>query len=90
MNRDGLLEKLQLKDPQLKDLLKKFKENFYDELDDEQRTVVRRSLPSLHEALTWLGPDVTVDQLRELFGGAFHADGEPIMVCHFAHTHRVS
>ena len=90
MSQDELVAKLHLKDKaQLDDLLAKFK-IFYLLLDDAQQKLIRRSLPSLYEALTWLGPHATEAELRALFGGGYYADGEPIMVCHFAGTDRIS
>jgi|HubBroStandDraft_6_1064221.scaffolds.fasta_scaffold1012630_1 hypothetical protein len=91
MDQDELVKRLHLKEKaQLDDLLKKFRE-FLSRLDEDQLKVVRRSLPSLWEALAWLGPHATEAELRELFGaGGHYADGEPIMVCHFAGTDRIS
>jgi hypothetical protein len=88
MTRDELLEKLKLTDRQLKDLLAKF-EAFQNDLDADQLKVLKRSLPTLCEALSWLGPHATEDQLRELFGGGHKGHkGPPIIVCHFAGTDR--
>ena len=85
-----LLKKLGLSQVQLDDLLAKFNDNFLACLDEDQLKVVKRSLPSLCEAQTWLGHCATVADLRKLFGGGrgHHRDSPPIMVCHFATTER--
>jgi hypothetical protein len=84
MGREELLKKLQLKDDELKHLLHHFG-RFLDALEnDAERKVVKRSLPTLCEARVWLGSGATEAELRELFGGSYYADGEPIMVCYFA------
>jgi hypothetical protein len=85
-----LLKKLGLRQRELDDMLHKFKTGFYDKLKARQQKVVRRSLPTLCEALSWLGPHATEKELRELFGGGRGADGNspPIMICHFATTER--
>jgi len=86
MTQDELLDKLKLKDDELKDLINKFG-SFRDGLNDAQRAVVKRSLPTLCEALSWLGPHATEAELRKLFGGS--QDNPPIIVCHFAGTDRL-
>ena len=84
MGREELLKKLQLEDEELKHLLRHFGQFLHDLNNDAERKVVKRTLPTLCEALAWLGSGVTEAELRELFGGSYYDDGEPIMVCYFA------
>jgi hypothetical protein len=89
MTKEDLLKKLALQPTQLADLLARFGE-FKKSLDADQLRVLNRSLPTLCEALAWLGPHATVDELRDLFGGGrgHDRDSPPVIVCHFVSTDR--
>lgn len=51
---------------ELTDLLKKFG-NFFTSLNEHQKVVIKRSLPTATEALSAFGPDVTEPDLLQLF-----------------------
>jgi hypothetical protein len=80
MNREELLHELGLSSVQLEDLLRKFRA-LLTSLDERQQTVVRRSLPTMAEALTALGTDVTPDDLQKLFR---HDSNETPVMFYFA------
>lgn len=67
MTRNELLARMGLTEKQLMELLHKFR-HFYKSLDPKQKSVVKHSLPTLEAAAKSFGPDVTVDDLHELFG----------------------
>jgi hypothetical protein len=79
MNRDQLLKHLGLSAHQLDDLLKKF-HDFFNSLDEQQKHVVRRSVPSLKDASDSFGTAVNEHELLELLHG--EAEKKPVM-CFF-------
>jgi division protein CdvB (Snf7/Vps24/ESCRT-III family) len=66
MNREELLKALGLSDQEFRELLDKFNV-FLSSLDKNQQAVVRRSLPTIGQALHALKPDVTAADLEEFF-----------------------
>jgi hypothetical protein len=78
MDRKEMLKRMGLSEPELKDLLAHFR-HFYSHLNERQKKVVRRSLPSLEQAAKTFGPGVSPDQMQELFdadsgGGTFNSE----------------
>lgn len=78
MNRSEMLKRMGLSEQELKELLEHFR-HFYKRLNDRQKAVVRRSLPTLEQAAKSFGPDVTSGQMQELFdaddnGGTFNSE----------------
>jgi hypothetical protein len=79
MTRDEMLKRMKLTDEEFKDLIHKFR-NFNNSLNEHQREVVTRSLPTVAVAAKSFGPDVTAGELEKLLGidfttGAFGASG---------------
>jgi hypothetical protein len=66
MNREELLKALGLSDQEFRELLEKFNA-FLSSLNKNQQAVVRRSLPTIGQALHALRPDVTEADLEEFF-----------------------
>lgn len=79
MTHDELLASLGLSGAQLSDTLQKF-HNFFQSLDDQQKAVVQKSIPSLTEAANSFGPDVQESELRSLLED--YVDNKPLM-CFF-------
>lgn len=67
MNRDELLKELGLSGEEFQDLLRKF-DAFLASLDENQQAVVKRSLPTIADALKVLGPGVNEAELLKAFG----------------------
>jgi hypothetical protein len=67
MTRDEMLKRLGLSDEELKDLLHKFVK-FHKSLNDHQKAVIERSLPTTAAAAKTFGPTVTPEHLEQLFG----------------------
>jgi hypothetical protein len=78
MTRKEMLQALGVTDNELKDLLKKFRA-FLKRLDPAQQKVVKRSLPTLAEAVKAFDKNATEAEVRELFGG--DARQEPVILC---------
>lgn len=78
MNRDQMLAALGLSGEQLRDLLNKFC-TFLASLEERQQAVVRRSLPTITEALAAFGPEVTEADLLKLFKADAHP--ECVILC---------
>lgn len=75
MSRDEMLNRLGLSDADLTDLLTQYND-FVGKLKPGQQAVIKRSLPTVQEATQSFGPDVTADDMQELFdpngtGGMF-------------------
>jgi hypothetical protein len=66
MTRDEMLKRLDLSDEELKELLQKFGK-FLKSLNDRQRAVIERSLPTTAAAAKTFGPTVTPVHLEQLF-----------------------
>ena len=66
MNREELLDALGLSSEEFHDLLKKF-DAFFSSLDKNQQVVVKRSLPTVAQALAALKPDVSEAELQKFF-----------------------
>jgi hypothetical protein len=86
MRHDELLGHLGLSREQLRDLLKRF-HDFFESLDERQREVVKRSLPSLKEASDSLGADIDEAGLLKLLEGEM--ERKPVM-CFFPLVHHKS
>jgi hypothetical protein len=86
MTPDLMLKELGVSQKELDELLAKF-HAFLESLDERQRAVVKRSLPTLAEALAAFGPDVNRDDLLKLFEG--DKKYEPVILCFPLH-HRKS
>jgi hypothetical protein len=78
MNQEDMLKELGVSAAQLHDLLGKF-HAFFASLDEPQRAAIRRSLPTVHEALLAFGPTVNEEDLLKLFEG--DAGKDPIILC---------
>ena len=68
MNRDEMLKELGVTSKELHDFLGKFSA-FLATLDTKEKAMMHRALPTLHQVLKAFGPDVTAEELLELFGG---------------------
>ena len=66
MTRDEMLKRLGLSDEELKDLLHKFVK-FHKSLNDHQKAVIDRSLPTTAAAAKTFGATVTPAHLQKLF-----------------------
>lgn len=66
MNREELLKALGLSSEEFHDLLKKF-DAFFSSLNKNQQVIVRRSLPTVAQALSALRPDVSEAELEKFF-----------------------
>jgi hypothetical protein len=66
MTRDEMPKRLELSGEELKELLQKF-EKFHKSLNDRQRAVIDRSLPTTAAAAKTFGPTVTPAHLQQLF-----------------------
>jgi hypothetical protein len=66
MTRQEMLKQLGITNSDLKDLLQKF-EKFHDSLNDPQREVIARSLPTTAAAAKRFGSNVTAKDLEDLF-----------------------
>ena len=86
MNRDEMLVKLDVSADQLQDLLQKFR-GFLATLDKHQHAIVKRSLPTMAEALQAFGPSVNEAELAELFEG--DSRHQPVIICLPAQHHHV-
>jgi hypothetical protein len=78
MNPDEMLKALDLSQGQLHELLAKFSA-FLELLDERQRHAVRRSLPTLAEAVAAFGAEVDPAELLKLFEG--DKAHPPVMIC---------
>lgn len=85
MNRDEMLKELGVSADELHDLLEKF-HAFLASLDEPQRAAIRRSLPTLAEALAAFGPNVTEEDLLKLFEG--DVGHKPVIICVPLHHHK--
>jgi hypothetical protein len=85
MKPDEMLRELGVNHEQLHLLLQKFRE-FNEKLDEQQKKVVHRSLPTLTEAMAAFGPDVTREELLKLFEGDERLP--PVMLCFPLHRRR--
>lgn len=65
--REELLRRLGLTDKELRDFLSKFMA-FYRSLNEPQKRVIERTLPTLEQAARSFGPDVTVQDIEALVG----------------------
>ena len=74
---EEMLKKLGLSMKELEDLLSKLSLMF-GSLNKAQQKVVRSSTPTLAEAASWFGRDVTADDLEDLLEKAAHARGATI------------
>ena len=83
MNDNEMLKALGLSASQLKDLLQKFRD-FVKSLDEAQRHVVTRSLPTLAEAVKAFGGHATEADLLRLFEGD---EQQPPVICIFPGQH---
>jgi len=80
MNQQELLKELGVSYEELQKLLAKVN-GFLTSLDEHELKIVKRSLPTLTEAVRSFGHDVTPDELRKLFEGA--SDKVPVTACYF-------
>ena len=71
MDRQRLLKRLRLTQPELDDLLTKWR-NLHKSLNAAQRKVIDASLPDTKTALKTFGPDCTEKDLLDLFGKDEH------------------
>lgn len=85
MTPDEMLRKLGVNHEQLHHLLQKFRE-FNEKLDEDQKKVVHRSLPTLAEAMTAFGPEVTKEELLKLFEDDDRLP--PVILCFPLHRRR--
>jgi hypothetical protein len=66
MTHDEMLKRLGLSDEELKELLQKF-DKFHKSLNDRQRAVIDRSLPTTAATAKTFGATVTPAHLQKLF-----------------------
>ncbi len=86
MNPDEMLKELNLSRGELHELLAKFGA-FLESLDERQRHAVRRSLPTLAEAVAAFGAEVDPAELLKLFeGDKVHL---PVIICLPGFHHRI-
>lgn len=78
MNPDEMLKELGLSQAELHELLVKFR-SFLESLNKAQQHTVRRSLPTLAEAIKAFGSQVNADELLKLFEG--DESHPPVILC---------
>jgi hypothetical protein len=83
MNDEEMLRALGLSASQLQDLLQKFRK-FLQSLDEQQRQVVMRSLPTLTEGVNAFGGNANESDLVRLFEGD---EQHPPVLCIFPGQH---
>ncbi len=83
MNDEEMLRALGLSASQLQDLLQKCRK-FLESLDEQQRQVVTRSLPTMTEAVKAFGGHATEADLLRLFEGD---EQHPPVLCIFPGQH---
>ena len=66
MKHEDMLKQLGVSHDQLQDLFRKF-EAFFNSLDAQQQQVVKKSLPTVEEAVQAFGAEATQDDLLTLF-----------------------
>lgn len=81
MTRQEFLDRLGLSSEEFRDLMQKFV-YFLESLNEAQRDAVRRSMPTIAEAASSLGPNVTPEQLGEILREILKGIDFVVLGCH--------
>lgn len=85
MTREEMLKRMGLTHEELKDFLQKLGQ-LHASLNDRQRAVLKRSLPTHSAAAKTFGADVTAGDLEKLFDGEQHSGFAGAAVAHQSQT----
>ncbi|HSY36477.1 MAG TPA: hypothetical protein VK814_12055 [Acidobacteriaceae bacterium] len=89
MTKREFLDQLGLSSEEFRDLMQKFV-YFLEPLNEAQRDAVRRSMPTIAEAASSLGPDLTQDQLGEILIGILEGIDFVVLGCHSFKTMNIN
>jgi len=81
MTKREFLHELGLSSEEFRDLIQKFV-YFLEPMNEAQRDAVRRSMPTITEAASSFGPDVSQERLGEILGEILEGIDFVVLGCH--------